>query len=110
MVVSIFSVSDKDGREKLFEKSFLLADIKPDVVLGMLFLTMSNAHVDFQARDLKWRFHTTGNVLPTTRRVDLIGKKKFVIAALDPEHEVFIVYVAALSKNLGDEVHPSKRA
>ncbi len=49
MVVSTFSISDKDSRERFFEKSFLLADVKPDIVLKMLFLTMSNADVDFQA-------------------------------------------------------------
>ncbi len=53
MVVSTFSVSDKDGRERFFEESFLLADVSPDVVLGMPFLTMNNADVDFQARDLQ---------------------------------------------------------
>ncbi len=47
MVVSTFSVSDKDDRERFFEESFLLADIKSDIVLGMLFRTMSNADVDF---------------------------------------------------------------
>ena len=52
MVVSTFSVSDKDGKERLFEESFLLADVNLDIVLGMLFLTMSNADVNFQARDL----------------------------------------------------------
>ena len=52
MVVSSFSLSDKDGWEKFFEKSFLLADVKPEVVLGMLFLTMSNANIDFQAQNL----------------------------------------------------------
>ncbi len=75
MVVSTFSVSDKDGREWFFEESYLLADVSPDVVLGMPFLTMRYADVDFQARDLQWRSYTTGEVLPTTRRVDLIGKK-----------------------------------
>ncbi len=52
MVVSTFSMSNKDGRERFFEESYLLADIKPDIVLEMLFLTMSNADIDFQARDL----------------------------------------------------------
>ncbi len=52
MVVSIFFMSDKDDRKRFFEKNFLLADVKLDVVLGILFLTMSNADVDFQARDL----------------------------------------------------------
>ncbi len=43
---------DKDSRKRFFKESFLLADIKPDIVLGMLFLTMSNADIDFQAQDL----------------------------------------------------------
>ncbi len=53
MVVSTFSILDKDGRERFFQKSFLLADFKPDIVLEMPFLTMSNVDIDFQARDLQ---------------------------------------------------------
>ncbi len=52
IVVSIFSVLDKDGRERFFKESFLLADVSLDIVLGMPFLTISNADVDFQAWDL----------------------------------------------------------
>ncbi len=32
MVVSTFFVLDTDGRKRFFEESFLLADVKPDVV------------------------------------------------------------------------------
>ncbi len=53
---------------------------------------------------------TTGEVLPTTRQVELIGKKEFTAAALDLEHEAFVVHVAALSIDLSDEVHPSRKA
>ncbi len=49
MVVSTFFVLNKDSRERFFEESFLLTDVKLDVVLGMPFLTMSNADIDFQA-------------------------------------------------------------
>ncbi len=52
MVVSTFSVSDKDRRERFFEESFLLTDVKPEIVFGMPFLTISNADVELQARDL----------------------------------------------------------
>ncbi len=52
MVVSTFFVLDKDGKERFFEESFLLANVKPDIVLKMPFLTMSNTDVDCQARDL----------------------------------------------------------
>ena len=49
IVVCTFSVLDKDGRERFFEKSFLLADVKPDIVLGIPFQTISNIDIDFQA-------------------------------------------------------------
>ncbi len=52
IVVSTFSVLDKDGRERFIEKSFLLADVKPDVVFGIPFLTISNADIDFQTWDI----------------------------------------------------------
>ena len=52
IVISTFFISDKDDRKRFFEESFLLADIKPDVVLKMYFLTMSNADIDFQIQDL----------------------------------------------------------
>ncbi len=110
MVVSIFFVLNKDGRERFFKESFLLANVKPNVVLGMPFLTISNIDIDFQARDVQWRSYTTGKIILTTRQVELIGNKEFAVAALDLEHEAFIVHIAALSVDLGDGVHPSKKA
>ncbi len=44
-----YGMVDKDGKIRFFEESFLLADVSPDIVFVMLFLTMSNADVDFQA-------------------------------------------------------------
>ncbi len=52
IVVSTFSMSDKNDRKRFFENSFLLVNTKPDVVLGILFLNMSNVDSDFQAWDL----------------------------------------------------------
>ena len=49
MVVSTFSVLNKNGREKFFEENFLLANVKSDVVLEMSFLIISNVNIDFQA-------------------------------------------------------------
>lgn len=53
IVVSTFSVLDKDGRKRLFENRFLLADVKPDIVLAILFLAMSNTDIDFQDQNLQ---------------------------------------------------------
>ncbi len=51
-VVSIFFILDKDGRERFFEESFLLANVKPDVTFKIFFLTISNTDIDFQAWNL----------------------------------------------------------
>ena len=53
MVVAIFSVMDKANRVRFFEETFLVANVSPEVVLGMLFLTLSDADVDFSGRELR---------------------------------------------------------
>lgn len=76
----------------------------------MFFLTMSNANINFQAWQLPQKSYTIGDVFLTTRKVKLIEKKEFGIAALDLEHEAFIVYIAALNVDSGDKMHPSKKS
>ncbi len=110
IVISTFSLLDKDDRERFLKESFLLVDIKLDIVLGMPFLIMSNAEVDFQAQGLKWRSYIIGDIPPTTRQVELIKKKEFVVAALDPKHEAVMIHVATLSKDLGDDMYLSRKA
>ncbi len=56
------------------------------------------------------RFYTIGDVFPTTKQIELIGKKKFPVAALNLEYEAFVEHIAALSVDSGDEVHPSRKA
>ena len=52
MVVTAFSVTDKANRVRFFEEIFLVANVSPKVVLGMPFLTLSGADVDFSGREL----------------------------------------------------------
>ena len=51
----------------------------------MPFLLLSGADVDFFGRELRWRTYTTEEALPTTRHVELVGKKEFAAVVLDPE-------------------------
>ena len=53
MIVSTFSLLDKDNWERFFKKSFLLVNIKLDTMLEIPFLTISNADVNFQAQNLQ---------------------------------------------------------
>ena len=75
MVITGFQVEDKLDRAWFFQESFLLAETSIEVVLGMPFLTFSNADFQFVEKKLIWRFYTAIEVLPTTKRVELINKK-----------------------------------
>ena len=69
MVITDFQVEDKSGRPRFFQETFLVADTKFEVVLGILFLKISNANVVFGDVTLMWKFYTTNKALPTTKRV-----------------------------------------
>ena len=116
MVVVAFSVLGKANRVRFFEEIFLVANVSPEVVFRMPFLTLSCADVDFSGQELRWRTYTPEEALPTTRCIELVGKKEFASAALNPKHETYIVYVASLSSTLFTSlestslsVHPSRR-
>ena len=88
---------DKANRVTFFEETFFVANVSLEIVFGMLFFTLSGVDVDFSDWELQWRTYTTEKAFPTTRCIELVDKKKFTAAALDPEHETYIVHVASLS-------------
>ncbi len=112
MVVSTFSILDKDSRMRFFEENFLLANIKPNIILKILFLTINNAKVDFKTQDLQQRSYITTKIFSTIKKIKLIEKKEFATAVLDPNYKIFVLYVAALniSFDIGDKVYPLQRA
>ena len=92
-----------------------MANISLEIVLEMLFLTLSGADVDFSGRELWSKTYTGKEALPTNRRVELVGKKEFAATALDLERETFVVHVASLSSDALPsssplDVHPFRRS
>ena len=83
MVIAGFLIQDKTGKIQFFEKTFLLADTSIEVVLGMPFLALSNADIQFDTESFTWRSYSAAEALPTTRRIELINKHEFAKAALD---------------------------
>ena len=47
MVIANFQMEDKGGRPRFFQETFIVADIKFELVLGMLSLKISNADMAF---------------------------------------------------------------
>ena len=108
IVVAAFSVTDKANRVRFFKKTFLVANVSPKIVFGIPFLTLSSVDVDFLDQKLRWRIYTIEEALPTTKRIELVGKKEFAAAVLNPEHETFVVHVASLNLVLG--IHLDREA
>ena len=52
MVLASFQIEDKLGKAWFFQETFLVADISGKVVLGMLFLTLSNANIQFVEKEI----------------------------------------------------------
>ena len=50
--IADFQVENKIGRPKFFQETFLVANTKFEVILGMLFLKISNADVVFGKKTL----------------------------------------------------------
>ena len=109
MVIANFQVEDKSGRPRFFQETFLVADTKFEVILGMPFLKISNADVAFGEGTLRWKSYTTNKALPTTERVRLVNPKEFVIAALDADSETFVMHVA-IKEREKMPVHSEKQA
>lgn len=47
IVVSTFSILNKNDKKRFLNKSFLLADIKVDIIFGIFFQIISNTDIDF---------------------------------------------------------------
>ena len=69
MVIADFQIENKASRPRFFQKTFLVANIKFEVILGMLFLKISNVDVLFGEKIFTWRTYTTNKTLFITKQV-----------------------------------------
>ena len=97
MIVADFLVTDKINQAGFFEKTFLMANISPKIVLKIPFLILSNVDVDFLDWKLWYKIYTFKKTFPITRHVKLMSKKEFATAMFGPEYESFVVQIASFS-------------
>ena len=69
MVIADFQVKDKVDRPKCFQKTFLIADTKFEVILKIFFLKMSNANMSFGEELLMWKSYSTNEALLTIEQI-----------------------------------------
>ena len=109
MVIADFQVKDKVTKPRFFQETFLVADTKFEVILGMSFLKISNVNVLFGEKTLMWRTYITNKALPTTEQVQIVNLKEFVLVELDVNTKTFVVYVAIWEQE-EMPVHSEKQA
>ena len=109
IVIADCSVMDKLRNIWFFQKTFLLANIGLNVILGMPLLTFSRADVWFAERKFVWKTYTAVETIPMTRKVEIINKTEFVVAALNPDNRIFAVHIAALPELIIILIHPFVR-
>lgn len=110
MGLARFLLQDSLKKVRFFKKTFLLADTNMEVILRMIFLSMSNVDVEFamKSEKLTWRSYIAIKILSTTNRVKLINKSIFAKAALDENSEIFIVQITTLEIPTTISFHPSQ--
>ena len=64
------------------------------MILGTLFLKISNADGLFGEKTLTWKFYTPNKALPTTKQVQIVNPNEFIIVVLDADNKTFVVYMA----------------
>lgn len=69
MVIAGFQIQHKLEKARFFQETFLVADTKIDVVVGMRFFILSNANIRFAEEELTLKTYTAAEALPTTKRV-----------------------------------------
>ena len=87
----------------------MLTNTSIEVVLEMLFLSLSNADVKFaELKKLTWRTYIAVEALCTTSWFKLIDKKEFVKTTLDKNSEMFVVHIAILKMLTTIFIHLSR--
>lgn len=84
-------------KARFFQKTFLIADTRIDIVLEISFLTLNNANIQFIERDFIWKIYIVANILPTIKKIQIIDRKKFAKTVLDPNKKVFVVNVTTIT-------------
>ena len=94
IVITDFQVEDKVGRPRYFRETFLVIDTKFEVILGMLFLKITNTNILFGKKILMWKTYTINETLLTIKQVQIVNSKDCIIAVLVTDSKMFVVHVA----------------
>lgn len=83
---------EKLTRVWFFQKTFLLANIGLEAVLGMFFLTFSIADIWFTRPKFVWKTYIAVEALLTNKQVKINRKKEFAVAIGRRQRDFYSIY------------------
>lgn len=110
MIIPLFQVDNKNGKSYFFKQAFLLVEISIDVAFRTFFFILSKVKVNLNNQELWWRLYTAVEALFTTQQMKFVGKKEFVVPALDLEDLTYVVYIMSLAFSDTIKIYPSRKA
>lgn len=66
-MITNFQVENKVSKPRVFQKTFLVINVKFEMILEMFFLKINNKNMLFDKSALTWKFYTINKVLSTTK-------------------------------------------
>ena len=71
-----------------------MTDNKFETILEMIFLKFHNADILFNKKTFIQKFYTTNKRHFITKQVQIIDKTNFIIAALNVNNKIIVMYIA----------------
>ena len=96
MVIADFQIANKVGKLRFFQKTFLIANTKFEMIIKIFFLKIRNANILFNKETLIWIFYTTNKALHHTKQVQIVNLKEFIIAAFDASNKMFMAHITII--------------
>lgn len=98
MISASFFFQHSLKRVRSFQETFLFYDTSIKMILGILFLSLSNANVKFIKLIEKFiqKYYIIIEALSTITLTDLINRNEFISVVLDENFKIFLIYMSAL--------------
>ena len=98
-------VSDRLGRVRFFEDTFLACDSDSPVILGMPWLTLANPNVHWEIDErkpghLEWKKYDARTALETSRRIELSDAEDWAEEAIDEANQVYVMHVKHIPESV----------
>lgn len=103
-----FKVQNKLGKARFFQKIFLVAYNNNELIFKMFFLNFSKIEINFAYKRFTWRTYIIAEAFSTTKKDQIINRKKFAKRVLDLDQKTFVIHVTTFTTLM--PIHLARKA